>query len=170
MTKESDCIKAQIKYKDIEKAFSGDAEEVWLSINEFFQEFIPTFEIANKLMLNIDLQRLTKDSAGIIAFSKEGPSVLVSRNRLTDNETLILWLLANYVGCQLGILKNEAVSKEELQTKLGKDAKITSTRLGELIKNQIASRTTDEEYKITTFGITQVQKEILPKIKAKMGT
>ncbi|HXX87623.1 MAG TPA: hypothetical protein VEH86_04165, partial [Candidatus Acidoferrum sp.] len=84
--------------------------------------------------------------------------------------TLILWLLANYLGHQLGILKKEALSKEELQAKLGKDAKITSTRLGELAKNQIAVRTADEEYRITTFGITQAQKEILPKIKAKMGT
>ena len=170
MTKEPNDITAQIKYKNIEKTFSGNTEDVWLSINKFFQEFIPTFEIANKLMLNIDLQKLIKNSEGIIAFSKEGPSLLVSRNKLTDNETLILWLLANYLGHQLGILKKEALSKEELQAKLGKDAKITSTRLGELAKNQIAVRTADEEYRITTFGITQAQKEILPKIKAKMGT
>jgi len=170
LTKEPYDTKAQIKYKNIEKTFLGNTQEVWLSINKFFQELIPTFEIANKLMLNIDLQKLTKDSEGIVAFSKEGPSLLASRNKLTDNETLILWLLANYLGHQLGILKKEALSKEELQAKLGKDAKITSTRLGELAKNQIAVRTADEEYRITTFGITQAQKEILPKIKAKMRT
>jgi hypothetical protein len=170
LTSESDGIKAQIKYKDIEKTFSGNVEQVWLSISKFFLEFVPTFEIAHKLMLNVDLQKLTKDCEAIIAFSKEGPSILVSRNKLTDNETLELSLLANYVGSQLGILKSDAVSKEELQMRLGKDAKITSTRLGELIKNQIAVRTADEKYKITTFGITQTQKETLPKIRTKVGT
>ncbi len=170
MTGEADLVKAQIKYKDVENSFSGNIEEVWLSISKFFLEFIPTFEIANRLMLKVDLQKLAKDSEGIIAFSKEGPSLLVSRNKLTDNETLGLWLLANYVGCQLGILEKDAVSKEELQAKVGKDAKITSTRLGELVKNQVAIRTPDEKYRITTFGIVQIQKETLPKIKARMGT
>jgi hypothetical protein len=121
-------------------------------------------------MLKVDLHRLTKDCEGMIAFSKEGPSILAPRTKLTDNETLSLWLLANYVGYQLGILKNDAVSKDELQTKLGKDAKIASTRLGELVKNGTAAKTPNEEYRITTFGITQIQKDTLPRIKAKVGT
>jgi predicted transcriptional regulator len=77
--------------------------------------------------------------------------------------------LANYVGCQLGKIENSGAPKEELQTKLGKDAKIASTRLGELVKSGIATKTPDEKYSITTFGVVQVQKDILPKIKAKMG-
>ena len=61
-------------------------------------------------------------------------------------------------------------SKEELQTKLGKDAKITSTRLGELVKNEMALRTVDEKYKMTTFGLVQMQKDVLPKIRSKTGS
>jgi hypothetical protein len=52
--------------------------------------------------------------------------------------------------------------------KLGKDSKITSTRLGELVKSEVAAKTADEKYKITTFGIVQMQKEMLPRIKAKI--
>lgn len=170
MTSEADVIRVQIKYKDIEKTFTGNTEGVWLSINKLFLDFIPTLEIASRLMLKVDLQKLTEDCAGIIAFSKEGPALLVPRSKLTDNEALGLWFLANYVGCQLGILKSDAVSKEELQMRLGKDSKITSTRLGELVKSEISAKTTDEKYRITTFGILQIQKETLPKIKAKVGT
>jgi hypothetical protein len=61
------------------------------------------------------------------------------------------------------------VGKDELQAKLGKNAKITGTRLGELVKNGIAAKMVDEEYKITVFGVNQMQKDIIPKIKAKMG-
>jgi len=64
---------------------------------------------------------------------------------------------------------NDSFSKEELQFKLGKTGKITSTRLGELVKNEYAVKTADDRFKITTFGITQTQKEILPKVKAKTG-
>jgi len=160
----------QIKYRDVEKTFSGNPEEVWLLVNRFFDQFLPSFTIANKLMLNVDLQKLVKDCENIIGFAQEGPYLLVPRNRLTDNETLSLLLLANYIGRQLGKVETDGVPKEELQAKLGKDAKIASARLGELVKNGMATRTPDEKYKITTFGAVQMQKDVLRKIKTRIGS
>lgn len=163
-------VTAQIKYKDTEETFSGRPEQVWLLINRFFTQCIPTFEIAQKLILKADMQELARNYEGIIAFSKEGSNILIPRDRLTDNETLLLWLLAGHIGSHLGINATDTVSKEELQAKLGKNPKIASTRLGELVKNSMASKTTDEKYRITTFGIVQAQKEMLPKIRARLGT
>jgi len=166
---EKDEMTLKVSYKGVDKTFSGNAESVWLSVNRFFNEFLPSFEVAQKLTLNVNLQELAKDCEGLIGFAKEGPSLLIPRSKLTDNETLILLLLAGYVGHQLGNVETDAVSKEELQSKLGKDAKIASTRLGELVKNEIAAKTEDEKYRITTFGLIQMQKDVIPKIKAKMG-
>ena len=163
-------VTVHVKYGDVEQTFTGRVEDVWVSVNKFFGEFIPSFEIAGRLILNVDLQKLVKECEGMIAFSEEGPSLLVPREKLTDNETLFLWLLANYVGYRLGVVKSEAVSKEELQAKLGKSGKITSTRLGELVKNEISMKTADEKFKITTFGIVQIQKDFIPKIKARIAT
>lgn len=162
-------VTIQLRYRDIEKTFSGDIDDVWISINKFFSEFIPTFEISKKLVLTVDLQNLIKACENIIAFTEEGPHLLVSRSRLTDNETLSLQLLARYIGHKLGVIESDAVSKEELQPKLGKSSKIVSTRLGELVKREIAAKTNDGRYKISTFGIIQIQKDILPRIKAKIG-
>jgi len=162
-------ITIQVKYKDVEKTFSGPVNDVWISINKFFSEFIPTFEVSKKIILTVDLQNLIKDCENIVAFTEEGPHLLVSRSKLTDNETLALQLLASYVGYKLGIVKSDAVSKEELQTKLGKTSKITSTRLGELVKKEIATKTNDGKYKISTLGVIQMQKDFLPRIKAKIG-
>jgi hypothetical protein len=72
------------------------------------------------LVLSVDLQTLVKACEGLIAFSKEGANLLVSKDRLTDNETLLLWLLAANVGYGLGLVASDAVSKEELQVKLGR--------------------------------------------------
>jgi hypothetical protein len=160
-------VEVHIKYKEVEKTFSASPEETWLLLNKFFNQFLPSFEIANKLLLNVDLQHLTKDCEGLIAFSPEGPNLLVSNSKLTDNETLSLWLLASYVGHKLGLINSDTLSKEELQAKLGKSGKITSTRLGELVKNDVITKTSDEKFRITTFGVVQMQKEVLPKIKAK---
>ena len=121
-------------------------------------------------MLQADLQTIVKESERIIGLAAEGPQILIPRNRLTDNETLALLLLANHIGFKLCKLQTDGLTKEELQVKLGKDAKITSTRLGELVKSDMAIRTVDERYKITTFGLIQMQKDILPKIRSKMGS
>jgi hypothetical protein len=170
LTGKQEKVEVHIKYKDVEETFSAPLEETWLVINKLFNQFLPSFEIANKLWLSVDLQKLAKDCEGLIAFSKEGPSLLVSRSKLTDNETLSLWLLAYYAGHSLGMLQNDSLSKEELQAKLGKSGKITSTRLGELVKNDAVTKTADEKFRMTTFGAVQMQKDILPKIKAKANS
>jgi hypothetical protein len=167
LTEKPEKVTVNIKYKDVEKTFSAIPEETWLLLNKFFNEFLPSFEIANKLWLNVDLQQLAKDCEGLIAFSPEGPNLLVPKSKLTDNETLSLWLLAGYLGHKLGMVESDAVSKEELQTKLGKSGKITSTRLGELVKSDVVTKTADDKFRITTFGVAQMQKDTLPKIKAK---
>lgn len=167
MTPEQDSLTVQIRYRDLEKTIAGSPEQVWLLLNKFFEDLLPSFAIAQKLALEVDLQNLVRDCNGLIALTEEGPYVLVARSKLTDNETLALLLLASYVGHKLGRTEAIGLSKEELQAKLGKDAKITSTRLGELIKSEMAMRTADEKYKITTFGLVQMQREILPRIRTK---
>jgi len=158
----------QIKYGDVEQTFTGSVEDVWLSLNRFFGEFLPSFEVAKRLVLSVDLEGLVKACEGLIGFSREGANLLVSKDRLTDNETLLLWLLAGYVGFQLGLVGSDAVSKEELQVKLGKSGKIASTRLGELVKSDVVAKVADDKYRITTFGVVQMQKDIIPRIKAKI--
>ena len=161
-------ICVQIKYKDVEKQFSAEPQEVWLLLNQFFKDFIPSFEIAQKLWLNIDVAQLAKELNGIVVFSGDGVSLLAPKNKLTDNDTLLVWLAAYYLGHKLGLVNSDSLSKDELQFKLGKSGKITSTRLGELVKSGFAVKTFDEKFRITTFGVVQVQKEVLPKIKLRI--
>ena len=167
MTEQPEKVAVHIRYKDVEKTFSAGPEEAWLLLSKFFAELLPSFDVANRLLLSVDLQQLAKECKGIIAFSQEGANLLLSKSKLTDNETLLLWLLAGYLGTKLGMVGSDVLSKEELQAKLGKSGKITSTRLGELVKSDVVAKTVDEKFRITTFGVAQMQKDILPKVKAK---
>ena len=169
MTEKPTNIEVHIKYKDLDETFSAPPEETWLLLSKFFNKFLPSFEIANKLRLSVDTQTLAKDCEGLIAFSEEGPNILVSKSKLTDNETLSIWLLASYLGHKMSLMTSDTLSKDELRVKLGKSGKITSTRLGELVKNDLVMKTADEKFKITTFGVIQMQKEILPKINEKIS-
>lgn len=168
-TAEQDEVTIHVRYKDVEETFSGCVDDAWVAINKFFSEFIPTFELSKKMLLTVDLQKLLKECEDIIAFANEGPHLMVPKDRLTDNETLALNLLASHLANRLGVMKEAAMSRDELQAKLGKSSKITSTRLGELIKREMAARTSEGKFTITTFGIVQMQKDVLPKTRAKIG-
>jgi hypothetical protein len=101
LTEKQGKIEVQVKYNAVEKKFSGTPEAIWLLLSKFFSEFLPSFEVANKLLLSVDLQKLAEDCEGLIAFSEEGANLLMPKSRLTDNETLMLCLLANYLGYKL---------------------------------------------------------------------
>jgi len=165
LTKET--VTVHIKYQETEQTFTGDANQVWISINRFFTEMLPSLQTVKKALLTVDLESLIEDCKNIIAVAPEGPVLLVSKQKLTDSETLTLNLLAAYIGNKLGQTK-DVLSKEELQAGLGKSAKITSTRVGELIREGLATKTEEGNYKITMLGIKRFQEEALPEIREKL--
>ena len=165
MSKEK--ITVHIKYGDMEQTFTGNVNDVWVNMNRFFSEMIPAFDIARKVTLTVDLAKLVEDFKEVITVAPEGPEILMPKEKLTDSETLALHLLAAYIGNKLGMLNSDSLSKEELQAELGKSAKITSTRLGELLREGLATKTEEGKYKITTIGIKRLQEEILPKIRER---
>lgn len=167
MSEKPEKIQIQIKYRDVAQEFSAEPEQAWLLLNQFFKEFIPSFEIARKLWLNVNLHQLAKDLDGIVAFSRDGACLLAPKNKLTDNEALSVWLTAQFLGRELGMVGGDALSKDELQMRLGKTGKIVSTRLGELAKNGLVAKTADDKFRITAYGVVQTQKDVLPKVRAK---
>lgn len=165
MSKEK--VTVHIKYQEREQTFTGDVNQVWAGVNRFFSEMIPALNTVKKVLLTVDVENLIEDCKNIIAVAPEGPVLLVSKQKLTDSETLTLYLLAAYIGNKLGQSK-DYLTKEELQAGLGKNAKITSTRLGELIREGLATKTEEGNYLITTLGIKRFQKESLPDIREKL--
>ncbi len=152
-----------VKYGGVEQTFTGDVNSVWISVNKFFGEMVPAFDVARKVTLTVDLAKVIEDFKDIVAIAPEGPELLISKEKLTDSEALRLYLLAAYVGFKLGKLSREAMTREELQVKLGKSMKITTTRLGELVKQGMVTRTEEGNYKITTIAIAQLQTEVQQK-------
>lgn len=140
--------------------FTGDADNVWVSVNRFFGEMIPTFDMARKVTLTVDLAKVIEDFKDIIAIAPEGPELLIPKDKLTDSEILQFYLLAAYVSFRLGKRLTDAMTKEELQAKLGKSMKITATRLGELVKQGIVTKTEDGSFRIATIGVKKLQEDL----------
>ncbi len=160
-------VTVHIKYRDTEQTFTGNANSVWRSMNRFFGEMIPALQVVKKALLTVDIEKLIEDSKNIIAVAPEGPVLLVSRQKLTDSETILLHLLATYISNKL-VLSKDYLTKEELQARLGKNPKITSTRLSELCREGYTTKTEEGNYKITMLGIKHSQEETLPQIIEKL--
>ena len=163
-------ITVHIKYSGVEQTFTGDVNAVWISVNKFLGETIPAFDIARKVTLTTDLANLIENTRSVIAITPEGPELLVPKDKLTDSEILQLYLLAAYVGFRLGKRSSDAVTKEELQAKLGKNMKITATRVSELVKQGNVIKTEEKSFKITTIGISRLQGETLSKALSSSST
>lgn len=157
-----------IKYKDIEETFTGDVNNVWTSINRFFSQTIPLFDAARSAVLTVDLKKVIVASKGFVAVAEEGPVVLISKQKLTDTESLLLKLLAAYVGGQLGVLDKMWLSRDELQGWLGKSRKITGTRLGELCREGLAVKTEEGGYRLSALGINRLVDEVLAQIRSRV--
>jgi len=151
----------------MEQTFTGDVDDVWVSVNKFFGEAIPTFDLARKVTLTVDLAKLIDDFKDVITIAPEGPELLIPKDKLTDSEVLQFYLLAAYVGFRLGKRLTEVMTKEELQAKLGKSMKITATRLGELVKQGTVVKGDDGAFRIATIGVKKLQEE-LTAIKAEI--
>jgi hypothetical protein len=159
-------VSVHVKFGDIEQTFVGNANDVWFLVNKFFSDMMPGLEILNNVMLTVDLQRLMEDCRNVVAVTPEGIAVLVPKEQLTDNEALMLHLLAGYIAQKSGLTETGALNKEALENGLGKSPKIISTRLGELIRKGHVIKM-DENYKISTIGIKMLQNELLPKLRTK---
>ena len=157
---EASVVTVHVKYGNIEQTFSGNINDVWISINKFFGELIPAFDVARKVTLAVDLAKLIEDFKDVIAIAPEGPEILMPKEKLTDSETLQFYLLAAYIGYRLGKQPTDTMTKEELQVKLGKNMKITTTRLGELVKQGDVIKTNQGDYRIATLAIKKLQQEL----------
>ncbi|UCE95630.1 MAG: hypothetical protein JSV51_07915 [Candidatus Bathyarchaeota archaeon] len=160
-------LTVRVKYMGMEKTFVGDVDSVWVNVNRFFSQMVPLIAIARRAVLTVNLEEAIRAGEGLVAVAEEGPMVLVSKQRLTDNESLLLKLLAAYIGGRLGVLDRIWLSREELKGWLGKSGKITGTRLGELCHEGLVAKTEEGRYRLSTFGIKQLIEEILPRIKRK---
>ena len=162
-------IIVHVRYKDVEQVFEGNVDSVWTCVNRFFSITIPHFNAAQEVILTIDLKEIIELSKDLVAITDEGPVVLISKRKLTDSESLLLTLLAAYIGRHLGFIEKNWVSGKELQEKLGKSMKIVNTRLSELCREGYVIKSNEKNsFKLSTSGIKWLVEEVLPRIRRKI--
>jgi len=166
--REGDVITVFVKYGTLEAKFEGPVEEVWRSINKFFSNFMPVFDLARRTTVTIDLAELVEETEDLVGISPDGEVIILAdRKRLPDRDIIMLGLLGAYIGHKLGALQKETLTSAQLRKMLEKSAKITSTRLSELKRLGWIEKTDRGEYRITYLGILRFRERRLPRIAAR---
>ena len=165
MGNEEDLLELFARYGDMELRFKGKPEDVVRSFLKFIQQVLPTYELASKLILTVNLEELLKNLEGVIAFTPEGPVVMISKERLSgERDAILLHLVKTYVGYKIGKLEKDTLATSEITSLTGGKSSSVGARLSELVSSGWVERVGRGEYRITTLGIRNFVDEVLPKI------
>lgn len=162
---EEEKVEMLLRYRGMEIKLTGNFNEVTKAFLEFMSKMLPAYEIANRLIMSVDLDKLVRDLEGIVALTPEGIILTTPREGLGERETILLYLLKTSLGHQLGKIEEDALSLADILTQTGGKPSTTAARLSELVNQGWVERVGRGKYRITTFGVKSVQETVLPKLK-----
>lgn len=159
-------LELTIRYRDVEAKFYGKPDDVIRAFFGFMGKVLPSYNLAAQLTLTIDLKDLLASVRNLIAFTPEGPVVIVPREKLGgDKNIIMLNLIRAYVGYKTGRLEKDSLSTSEIMALTGGKSGTVAARLSELTDMGLVERVGRGEYRVTTLGIKHFLDEILPKIR-----
>lgn len=159
-------VEVVVRYRGLEVKFSGTINEVVRFFLEFLNKMLPNYELASRLTLSLDLERLVKDVEGIIAIAPEGLIVTFPQELVGERETILLHLVKTYIGFQLGKLEKDFMPISDIISVTSGKPSSSAARLSELVQMDWVERVGRGEYRITTYGIKSFSELVLPKIRA----
>ncbi len=166
MSNEEMSLELSVRYKDMEVRFKGEPDDVIRSFLSFMSKVLPAYELASRLTLTIDLERLLKSVEGLIAFTPEGPVITVPREKLGgERDIILLHLVKTYIGYETGRTEKDYLTTSEIISSTGGKSGTVAARLSELTSLGWVERIERGEYRITTLGVESFLDEILPRVK-----
>jgi len=143
--------------------FRGDADQVIDSILRFLSEIYPAFEIVSNLTISIDLEELMRELQGLIGISDEG--LVVLKSDLPADVSIMLCLIGSHISSKIGRVAEETMGTKRIAKLVGKATKTIRNEIPDLMRKGWIERVGRGEYRATTMGIVQFQKQILPSLK-----
>ncbi|WP_309492524.1 hypothetical protein [Candidatus Hecatella orcuttiae] len=165
---EKPSLKVHVELGEAKLDLEGSPEEVIKAFLQLVGRVYPAYRLVEGLTLTVDLEGLMKNLEGILAFTAEGPVILIPKDRLgrlSIRELIALHLTKAYVGNQVGRLERVSLSVDELLQAIGGRIGAMAGRLSEMVDEGLVVRIGRGEYKITTYGLKHFQENILPKLR-----
>ncbi|MBS7642740.1 MAG: winged helix-turn-helix transcriptional regulator [Candidatus Bathyarchaeia archaeon] len=165
----SDEIEVIVRKGDLHIEFRGSTDSVIRSLLKFISEIHPTWFLASKLALKLDLVEVFEKASGVIAVGPEGPMIVVDRGKLTDVELIWLSLAKAWIAYHIGLTEDYTVTSRDIQRETGIKPGTISARLSELSSQGYLDKPRRGVYKLTSLGVKRLIEDIIPEIKGKIG-
>lgn len=153
----------------MEKRITGGPGDVAKAVLSFLNSIIPQMELANRLVLSLDLGKIAEACEGAVAITPEGVVVTVSTDVLADRELLLLHLAMQKIAEMTGKSESDTVQASNLIAATKRSSGTVAGRLSELCTESLVERKGKGEYRITTLGMHLFQQQVLPKLKKQGG-
>jgi DNA-binding transcriptional ArsR family regulator len=159
-----DELYVKIRYKDIEAEFKGTPDEIYQAITRWIVNFIPSLDIASKLMYDIDFGKLAETLSNYVFITKDGDVILKdSANTLSLHNKILLVLSTLRLLEFLGKREKSSIPLDELSKIIASTPKTSSSRLSELRNLGYVERERENRsvfYKITIKGLLYLQNRL----------
>jgi len=149
-------LQVAISLGDARAEFSGSAEIVMQSINNFISKNIPEIDLAKKLSMNFSTKDLVEKFKGYVKMTPEGPRIWAEGAKLSDKEVVALQLVAQRIASETREGSSQWLSLTTLQEATSLNPKSLSSRLSEMSKaGYVTKQTIDDksQFRISTVGI-----------------
>jgi hypothetical protein len=149
-------LQVAISFGDARAEFSGSAEIVMQSINNFISKNIPEIDLAKKLSMNFSTKDLVEKFKDYVKITPEGPRIWAERAKLSDKEVVALQLVAQRIASETREGSSQWLSLMTLQEATSLNPKSLSSRLSEMSKaGYVTKQTIDDksQFRISTVGI-----------------
>lgn len=166
MSSEEEKLEVSVKYGQFESHFVGTVDEALRGVIGFISKVCPTYDLASRLVMTVDVEKLIEDLEGIIAITEEGLVSTIPSDLLSDKEAIRLQLIKAYLGYRLARRDKETMSLGDIITETRGKTGAVAGRLSEMVSDGLVKRVGRGEYQITTLGIEDFCETVLPKIKS----
>lgn len=161
-------VQVTFRSGDLEVEFKGYVDDVVRSLLKFLGEFYPTWDLASKLSLKVDLARALESMEEVVAVAPEGPVLVVDRSRITDLESIWLAFAKAWVAYQLGLSDDYSLTGRDIQRETGVKPGTISARLSELASQGYLDKPRRGAYRLTSLGLKKLIEDIIPTVRGRM--
>jgi DNA-binding transcriptional ArsR family regulator len=154
-------VRVNISYGDLEYSVEGEVEDVIRSVITWLEKVVPAFDVASKLVIDIDYVKLSDVISRFLMISKDGDIIFkdLGSKKLSLSNKVLLSLSAAKLLHVWGKRNVDGFYLYELSKNIGASSKTISSRLSELYASGYVEKSRVEDgvlYYITIKGILKV--------------
>lgn len=139
-------LEITVKYKGFKQTISGSPETVTREYFKVLNKVIPAFDVISGLKFSPNLTDMAAKLEGSVQFYKN--RVFILKQNLSHEDSILLALVAKYIGFGLKLTSNDSMSLQEILDSTGKTKKSIVRILDKLKSTRAVEQLLEGRYRI----------------------